>query len=236
MNDQFNGNEEASIEGFKNLGPTIPPGTILKEIRSWATTLLFLGIISIFASGFLSAPWGVLLIIVGIASFYFRSSAIMVVYSVTLAWAGISNILSGSGLWIGIAIFQWVLVYQVFQKFLSFRNAEVKFDEQEVNSSGLTPHRAAVIFPWAAGVLGVFSLVGLIGVFVWAIVFIIVTNNQSASPLIVFIESLLVNFGVLGFGVGLASILSKHPKRVVSIIGMVAGILSVLIEIILLFI
>ena len=235
MYHQPNEFEGAKIEAPKAIEPTVFASTILKEIRSWAMTLLMLGVISIFASGFLSAPWGILLIIVGAASFYFRSSAIMVVYGVTLAWAGVSNLTSGQIFWTGFAILQGYLVFRVFQKFIAFRRAEVNFGEQESASYGLLPQRSARVFPWAAAVLGVFSLLGLIGVFVGAIIFAVVTKSPAVPPFLNFVEGLVVNFGVLSFAIGLASVLSKHPRKAAAMIGMVTGLLTMLIELILRF-
>lgn len=236
MYHQPNEFEGAKIEVPKAAEPTIFPSTIMKEVRSWAITLLVLGIISIFASGFLSAPWGVLLIIVGLASFYFRSSASMVVYGVTLAWAGVSNLTSRQGFWIGFAILQGFLVFRVFQKFTAFRRAEANFTEQEAASYGLIPQRSASIFPWTAGILGVSSLLGLIGIFGAAVAFVVIAKSQIIPSSMIFLEGLIVNFGVLGLAIGLASLLSKHPRKGVAITGIATGILTMLIELILRFI
>lgn len=236
MYQQPNDFEGAKIEIPASTYPTVLPSTILKEIRSWAVTLLILGALSIFASGVLSAPWGVMLIIVGLASFYFRSSAVMVVYGVTLAWAGVTNLISGQGFWIGFAILQGYLVFRVFQKFISFRQAELSLGEQDSDPNGLTPKRSANVFPWVSGLLGFFSLLGFVGIFVGMVIFIVVTKSQVVPQFVIFLEGLIVNFGVLGFAVGLASILSKHPRKIVAIVGMVTGVLTLLIEFILRFI
>ena len=236
MYQQPNDFEGAKIEIPATPNTTVSHSTVLKEIRSWAVTLLILGILSIISSGVLSAPWGVMLIIVGLASFYFRSSAIMVVYGVTLAWAGVVNLTSGQGFWIGFAILQGYLVFRVFQKFISFRQAELSLGEQDSDPNGLTPKRSANVFPWASGLLGVFSLLGFVGIFVGVVIFIVVTKSQVVPQFVIFLEGLIVNFGVLGFAVGLASILSKHPRKIVAIVGMVTGVLTLLIEIILRFI
>jgi hypothetical protein len=228
--------EGTKIEAWGSAKPKIFPSTISKEIRSWAISLLVMGVISIVASGFLSAPWGILLIIVGLASFYFRSSAMLVVYAVTLAWAGICNIISGQTFWIVFAVIQWVITFQVFRKFLSFRKAEENSAEEEFGSSVLTPQRSSRIFPWAAGALGILSLLGFIVILIGAIIFTFIKGYQAMPELSVFIEGLVVNFGLLGFAIGLASILCKYPKKFISIAGMVTGILPFMIEIILRFI
>lgn len=90
------------------------------------------------------------------------------------------------------------------------------------------------MFPWAGCALGVFSLLGFIGFFVGAIISIILSPNKAVPEIAGFIEGLMVNFGVLGFAVGLASVLCKHPRKPAAICGMVAGVLTPLAEIILL--
>lgn len=231
-------NIEPKSEGVKvELPDSTPPvvlhSMILKEIRSWAITLLILGALSLFASSLLSAPWGVLLIIVGLASFYFRSSDMMVVYGVTLAWAGVSNITSGQIYWIGFALLQWFLTFRVFQKYIAFRNAEAATETAETRAGGLTPKRAASIFPWAAGALGILSLLGLAGIFIGAIIMVAISQIQAVPDFLAFLEGMIVNFGVLGIAVGLASLLSKHPRRGLAITGLVTGILTILVEIVL---
>lgn len=203
---------------------------ILKEIRSWALALLVLGILHIIGTGFLSAPWGIFLILVGLASFYFRSSAMMVVYAITLAWAGITNITSGQLTWIAISLLQWFFAYQIFHKFFEFRKAEANSGLAESEAKGLTPERSASAFPWAAGIIGILSLIGFVGILAGAVVYGIVSGGKPVPGYLEFLENLAVNFGVLGFGVGLASILSKHPRRGLSICGMVTGLLTVLAE------
>jgi hypothetical protein len=227
--------QEPDFEGIRTGPPHFPPpvvlpGTILKEIRSWAIALLVLGVLHIFASGFLSAPWGITLIVVGLASFYIRSSAMMVVYAVTLAWAGIHNLSSGQAGWIGFAIFQWFLAVRVFLKFRSFRRVEADSEEKGSGSSGLTPQRSASIFPWAAGALGAFSLLGLVGVVVGVILLVLFGGSQAVPEFMIFVEGLVVNCGVLGLALGLASLLCKHPRKAVAIVGMVTGVLTLLIE------
>jgi hypothetical protein len=65
------------------------------------------------------------------------------------------------------------------------------------------------------------------------IVFVIAIGSEGQADIpdfFGFIEGLLLNFGILGFAIGLASLLSKYPRKVVAILGLVGGILTVLIE------
>jgi hypothetical protein len=234
MNDQGTQFEGAKIEAVKPAPAPVFPGTILKEIRSWAFTLLVLGGLHIGASGFLSAPWGILLILVGLASFYFRSSAMLVIYAVTLIWAGISNLTSGQAIWIGGAFIQWYLALRIFRTFVRFQETETKV-AAESNSNELTPRRVAAVFPWAATLLGVLSFLGLIGIFAIVIVLVAVSGSSTVPSYFGFIEGLVVNAGVLGFAVGLASLLCRHPGKGLAIAGMVTGVLTLLIELVLRF-
>ncbi len=57
--------------------------SMLKAIRSNGFWLIGLGVLHIILSGWLSAPWGVLLIIVGLCSFLFHSPSMFVIYAIT---------------------------------------------------------------------------------------------------------------------------------------------------------
>src|SRR5690349_3186775 len=227
--------QDVPIEPSPSVSPQILPVTILKEIRSWAVTSLILGALHLFVSGFFSAPWGVLLMTVGLASFYVRSSAMLVVYAVTLAWAGVSNLISGESGWVGFAVLQFFLVYRVFRNFQLFRRSESALTEAELSASDLTPARAAAIFPWAALTLGVLSLVGLVGVFLLAVVLVVVSGSETVPGFLGFLEGLVVNGGVLGLALGLASLLCKHPRKGLAIAGMVTGILTLVVEMVLIY-
>lgn len=208
---------------------------VLKEIQSWGFVLLILGAVHIFASGFLNSSWGILLIVVGLASFYFRSSAMLVVYAVTLAWAGISNVMSGEGGWIFFSLIQGYLAFRIFRQYFNFRREEsaIGNEIQDINIGKLAPERSEKIFPWAGCLLGALSLIGFTSIFFGVIIYVIATEDENVPEFLGFTEGLIINFGVLGFATGLASILSNYQWRVIAILGMAAGILTLLVEIIL---
>jgi hypothetical protein len=208
----------------------------IKEIRSWSFVLIILGVIHIFTSGFLSAPWGILLIFVGLASFYFRSSAMLVIYAVTIVWAGISNLTSRQDTWMIFAIIQWVIAFRIFRRFHDYRQGETILDKEETNSSGLTPERSAKVFPWAGFILGVVSLISFISLIVGIIIYTIIYKAKALPEFWGFVEGLIVNFGVLGFAMGLASVLCGYKRKPIAILGMITGILTLIVEIILGFI
>ncbi len=207
---------------------------MLREIRSWGWWSLGLGTLHLIISGFLSAPWGILLLIVGGASFLFRESAMLVVYGVTLAWAAISNILGGQATWIIAGLFQIYLAFRVFRQFFRFRRAQEDYDNlinEGIVESRPSAKRTATIFPWAGGLLGILSLGGLITLFASTLV-LVALGAQIPNPF-GFLGSLTINLGVLGFAVALSALLSGYRYKPVATIGLAASVLTLAIEIVL---
>lgn len=205
--------------------------TVKKEIRSWGITLLVLGVIHLLTSGFLSGSWGVYIIIVGLLSFVFRSASMMVVFAATLLWAAINNAFSGDIKWIGFAILQAVLVVNVFRKYLLFRKAEQDPENGNPQDIGLTPARSAKVFPWVGFGVGLFSFIGLVGM-LGSVFLLAVMGYADRIPVAVgYVESALVSLGILGLSFGLAGILSKYQRKAFSIMGVVFGGLTLVIEI-----
>jgi hypothetical protein len=205
---------------------------MLREIRSWGWWSLGLGALHLITSGFLSAPWGILLLIVGAASFLFREAAMFVVYGVTLAWAAISNILGGQATWIIAGLFQIYLAFRVFRQFSRFRRAQEDYDNlsnEEIAESRPSAKRTATIFPWAGGLLGILSLGGVITLL--ASTFVLVALSAQVPNLFGFLGGLTVNLGVLGFAVALSALLSGYRYKPVAAIGLAASVLTLAIEI-----
>ena len=212
---------------------------MLAEIRSWGMWSLGLGALHLITSGFLSAPWGILLIMVGLASFYFRSASMFIIYASTLAWAALSNVISFNAGWVAFGLYQFFLAYQVFQKYHIFRDAEENMATLE-NADGAakqTPVSAASrFFPWLAPAFGCVSTIGLMILVVIVFVTVIASEGQATIPDYAgFIEGLIVNFGVLGIAVGLASLLSKYGKKGLAIAGLIGGVLTIVLEFALLY-
>jgi hypothetical protein len=207
---------------------------MLREIRSWGWWSLGLGTLHLITSGFLSAPWGVLLLVVGGASFLFRKAAMFVVYGVTLAWAAVSNILGGQATWIIAGLFQIYLAFRVFRQFFRFRRAQESYDnsvDEGIAESRASSERVAVIFPWAGGLLGILSLGGLITLL--ASTFVLVALSSKIPNLFGFLGGLSVNLGVLGFAVALSALLSDYRYKPVAVIGLAASVLTLAIDIVL---
>jgi hypothetical protein len=208
---------------------------MLKGVRSWGTSSIVLGVLHLVGGGFLSAPWGIILILIGLTSFVWRTASMYVIYAMMLAWAGISNLMSGNALWIGFAAFQGLLVFRIVQQYVRFRRAGLvgaptgTLDLEE--DTGRI--QATRVFPWLGCVLGMASLavfVLIVGsVFVW----VILSGSAEQLPWekgFDFILGLAVNVGVLGAAVGTTSLLSRYRWPGLSIAGLVAGGLLVIIN------
>ncbi|HEX6269639.1 MAG TPA: hypothetical protein VFZ43_05360 [Anaerolineales bacterium] len=206
---------------------------LLKEIRSWGFWSLGLGVLHLIGSGILSAPWGLLLIVVGLASFYFRTASMFIVYGVTMSWAALSNLLGGAGGWNIFALLQVYFAWRLFQQFRRFRKVEEELlgtAPDETETPAFPAERTARLFPWLGLFLGGWSLLGLLGV--WAAIVISAGVSQGTANIefLGLLEGLVVDFGVLGFALALASLLSGYRPKIVAIIGLTAGLLTILLE------
>ena len=201
---------------------------MLQEIRSWGLWSLGLGALHLVTSGFLSAPWGILLIIVGLGSFYFRSASMFVVYAVTLGWAAFSNLISFEIGWVGFALYQFFLAFRVFQQYRLFRDIEGEYHAQ---SDQVLPNPAYRFFPWLGSLFGCSSILAFVMIVLIVLVLAITSEGQASIPdYFVFFEGLAVNFGILGASIGLASLLSKYHRKPLAIVGLISGVLTVLLE------
>ncbi len=204
---------------------------MLREIRSWGFWSLGLGMVSLVASGFLSAPWGILLLIVGIASFYFREAAMFVIYGVMLIWAALSNILGGQVSWILFALFQFLLAFQVFRQFYRFRRSQADYGALLAEGALGTPpvpERAGRVFPWVGCLFTALSLGSLVAILAWVIILFVSEEVKNPPVFFDFMIPLVVNLGVLGFAVSLAALLSGYRYKILAVLGIVAGILELL--------
>lgn len=198
---------------------------MLRENRSWGLWLLGLGVIHLVASTFLDSSWGILLLIVGLASFYFREAAMFVIYGVTLAWAGIGNLMGGQIVWSLFALFQFYLSFRVFRQFFHFNKIQAELTSRTGVSPGssLFRGRASRIFPGASCLLGFLAVVGVAATFTGTILFMFITGVEDVPSWVGFVSSLTVNLAVLGLGISLASLLSKHQHQALTALGLGAS-------------
>ncbi|MCB8923186.1 MAG: hypothetical protein H6662_16485 [Ardenticatenaceae bacterium] len=194
--------------------------------------LLLFGIIQIISGDFLSNTWGLLLIFVAAISFYFRSSAMFVIYGSILAWAAIFNAFSGSGGWIVFSLIQAFFSFQNFRQYFLFRSPPLVSSNMGSPENRLfLKDKAAKPFPWLSFLFGSISLVGFVLIVVAIFLYVGVTESSELPSYFGFIEGMMIDFAVIGFSAGLASLLSRYPRKIVSIIGLITGIITLLIEI-----
>jgi len=207
---------------------------MLREIRSWGIWSLVLGALHLISAGFLSAPWGLLLLTVGLASFYIREPAMFVIYGVTLTWAAVSNITSGQTSWIVFALLQLYLAFRVFRKFRLFRQSHANYVTLLATTPGGLPPavRAGRVFPVLALGLGLLALTGLVALIAGVVVMGSV-GMGTFSGLLDLLISMVVNLGVLGLAVGLAALLSGYRYKLAAVGGLTASTLVVLIWLVL---
>ncbi len=205
--------------------------TVIKErlerqTRSWGTWLILMGILQMVNARGLS-PWGVVLLLIGAASFYFHEAAMYVIYAVTIGWAGVMNLLNNTAMvWRGYAIFQLILMIIIFQQFRQYRRAEQLAASATPDASLQAPTRTQRWFPLIALLLGGAALL----LFIAAIGMAFVLHNRDLMPLISLFETLAVNMAVLGVATGLAGWLSIPFNQWVSIVGCLAGGLTLVAE------
>ena len=205
---------------------------MLRRIRSWGLWSLGWGVMHVVGLGALSAPFGILLLLVGLASFYFREAAMFVVYGVTLAWAATSNMLSGEASWIGLGLVQLVFVYRIFRQFFHFRRVQADHAELTADTgldSPPAPERAPHIFPWLAALLGPLALAGLVASFVGSIMFFALTGAEELPDVAYALVDSIFNLGVLALALGLASLLCGFRYKALAIVGVAAGALQLVI-------
>lgn len=211
----------------------VTQSAMMRDLRSWGVWLLITGLVSvssIFWGNVFSPTWGVVLIGLGLSAFVIREPAMFVVFGVALVWAGFTNLLSGSGSFMFGSLLQFYLAFQQFRSFRLYRQAETKLAEQPalgVADTSANAGRAKSLFPWAS--IG-FAGLGA-GAFVLTFVVVVLfTSSQSLSEttlsIVSWIEGLSVGSGIIGFGLGLASILSGFRFKVIAGLGMLIGLVA----------
>lgn len=206
---------------------------MVDSVRSWGYALLLLGALHVLASGTFNAPWGILLLLVGAASFYFRDAAMFLIYALTIVWAAIHNLLSGSPLWMGFALLQCYWAFGQFRDFLRFRRAQetyVAYLTAHPTEGSIPPLRAARIFPWAAFVLGVLVVVSFVAGFAWLVVTPQVPDNHPVH----IIMELLPSLAIVGLAMGLGAFLLRYKPQLLAAIGMLSCSLLIIVWLVLL--
>jgi hypothetical protein len=227
---------------------TLPPPTVatettandlhdemLRGVRYWGTSSIVLGVVHLIGSGFLNAPWGIILILIGLASFLWRTGSMYVIYAAVLAWAAVSNLLTGKTLWIGFAIVQAGIVFRIVQQYRHFRRAGLV--GPTTASLDLPDHgadSAARVFPWLGCLISAVALAAFVLLFGFFLVSAFLSGGTGNVPWeqgLLFALNLLLNVGALGAAVALAALLSGYRLRGFSVVGLVAGLILVILNV-----
>jgi hypothetical protein len=252
INQQTAINQPAAINK-QNVTPTdigIESDIMAKSIRSWGWNLIIVGVVSLIASSFLSATWGVMMILLGVGSFLVISPALFMLYAATLAWAGISNISGGIGGWSIFALLQFYWAYSNFRLFLRYKQIYRPRPKPPVIPDPYDPDPPITneplaatpmakedpgdrVFPWVALIVGVLSFSGMLLFFLVLIIRAVLHATSSVPVWLGFMVSLSVNIGLVALFAGLAALLCGYRHKPASVLGMITGGLVVLVEILL---
>lgn len=194
---------------------------VLKEIRSWGYWSLGLGALHLIGAGQLSASWGIILLLMGGASFLFYDAAMFVVYGTTLVWVALANLLSGTGGWMAFALLQVYLAFRTFRQFFLFRKAEGGYAALVAEGVIKDPlaGRAAKVFPWLGCLLGLISLGGLPAFFIG----LILLGYDAIPDAAWLLLEVVFDVGVLGLAVSLASLLARYRLKFLAGLGVVTS-------------
>ena len=201
-----------------------------KEIRAWGFWLSGIGLVSMVLSFLLDPSWGVMLMAVGLSSFYFCESAMFILYGSILAWAAISNLMAGP-MWAVFAVFQAVLAFKVFRQYGKWSKVERTYRYHHKMGrigAGPAPERGARLFPWLSAGASVLSMGTFLGVVGGMAVSPVVEEDLAVMTGLDWAALFAVNLGVLGLALGLASLIAGYRQKAPSVAGVVVGGLVVL--------
>lgn len=212
--------------------PSMAQAIMLKDMRSWAWWLVGLGVLHLFIAGVNGIGWAGLLFMVAAGSFVLKDAVMYVLYTVTLVWAGISNLVSGQSGWMFFSFLQFYRAYQTFRSYKRFQKLQddiIHIQMAEIEPAERTWFVAPKVFPWLGGMLGIGALAGLVLV-VGAIVAISVTSAQEPSDtLLILAVEIIVNAAVLGVAVSLGALLARYRYKAASIFGLISSCLVLII-------
>ena len=212
-------------------GSSVIHQAMLKDIRSWGLGLIGFGILNVFLSGLLNSSWGILLIVVGSASFIFKDAAMYVIYGITLLWAAVSNASSDQAGWVVFSAIQLFLAVGVFRSFIRYRRAESDLAET-IETTGIDTSapqsRADRFFPALGCLFGTLSLSTLV-MFFFAVMIFVAAQEETAGPSSSFalFLGLAIDLAVLGFAINLAALLSRFRQKPLNIFGLIASMIPI---------
>lgn len=214
-----------------------------KQIRSWAWVMLVVGGLSLIAGQLLSSPWGVIQILVGLASFYFYSDyAMFMVYAGVFVWAGLLNIMSGASTWIfgGLLQFYWAYntfrLYNLYQKATRSVYAASTPADPMISPDAPPPlwdtpgskpaedTRAQKAFAWLSLFLGAGGAVAFGTMFLGMVTLRVFSSSGQLPAAYGFLFELTALTSVMGVPIAIAALRGGYSPKAASIIGLVSGL------------
>ena len=185
-----------------------------KEVRNTGIALIILGIIHMIFSGFLSFTWGIILIVLGIISFFYRSRKMILTFGISLILVGALNLLDGilaslEGISAGWAIFGVFQIIWGIQEINRFR--EIKENPKYLNlEKG---------FAWYGLRIGFFIMVVN-----WILNYFVI--NQEATAWATFVEFFIISV-IFTFVTSIIH-LKFYKQETFAIISLVISLLMIL--------
>jgi hypothetical protein len=218
-------NPDDSLDAIRQMSTHDAYQKMQIDLRTWGWTLVGLGVIHL---GYLNLPHGLLLIAFGLLSFLVRETSTYILYAVILAWTAIGNLMAFSKApgWAIFGLVQIILSVQGFKRFSMYKKVQTDYNaslaSNELQDASPQSGRTGQVFPLGSIVLGSLGFLGAVCGYGLPLVM-----SPMLQPDIINIASFGIDIalimGVLGFALGLAAILSDAPRQVLSIIGSVAG-------------
>jgi hypothetical protein len=205
--------------------PEIVRSVIARETRGWGTGLLVLGVMQLTGMRDLDPTWGVLLIVVGAASFLFRSATMLPVYGVLLCWAMISNLSTGNWYWMAFGVLQAFLAFRTFQGFRLLRRATSRLDIGLGADLPVRSDRAAGVFPFAGCAFTIAAFVGIVGLIVGAGIWYAVNEQGPSEQILGTAMGFFADLACLGLALAVAALLARYRFRAVSTLAVAGGAL-----------
>ena len=193
---------------------TIDGGDIVWTVRSQAKWLLGWGIANLVLS-FLNSPFGIVLIITGLASYYFGTASMLLVQTVIFLWAAVSNLFVGEALATFFSVIFVIASIQSIRQYRRFRSVESK--------QPAIGERATRILPVSAFLVASIAWAGYATAFVFNMARFMATGEEELPSILYLIVGLFLELGALALAMGLASVLAGYRYTALSVLGILGG-------------
>lgn len=200
---------------------------VAQTVRSQARWLLGWGIANL-ALSFLNSPFGIVLIITGLACYYFGTASMLLVQAVIFLWAAVSNLFVGETLAAAFSVILAVASIQSVRQYRRFRSVESEQPAEYAPSSTASDdsareERATRLLPVSAFLVAGISWVGFVAAFVFNTAWLMTTGEEVVPSILSFIAGLFLELGALALALGLASVSSGYRYKALSVLGILGG-------------